>query len=277
LKAVTSKNATIGVIFAPTRLFDASADYYWIQLTNDIISASAAGGLGANYINVPTNVNGIPVGYPAYEVFPYVNAGITTTSGIDVDLRSRLAIGNVGTLTGEANYTHIIEYAYGYQGTTFDLAGTHGPQSISGDTGNPKDRATVSLTWERGPVNATLSVNYTGSFHITDPSSGYNTCLQALQGRSPPYASPIQLGVTTLPAAWYGYCSVAHFTSANLYANYALTERVSIHGSVTDLFNSAAPVDLQTYGGGGALAYNAALHQDGAVGRFFLLGATFTF
>ncbi len=73
------------------------------------------------------------------------------------------------------------------------------------------------------------------------------------------------------------YCSVAHFTSANLYVNYAATDHFSVHGSITNLFNSDAPVDLQTYGGGAELHYDASLHQDGAVGRFFLLGATYRF
>jgi iron complex outermembrane recepter protein len=303
LKAVTSKNATFGVIFEPTPVFNASVDYYWIQLNNDIISASAAGGLGApfltlirgapatlaqctntttngtpcNTVNVPTNVNGVPVGYPAYEVVPYVNAGITTTSGIDVDLRSRFEIGELGRLTADITFTRILEYEYGYQGTTFDLAGTHGPSSISGDTGNPRDRAVATLTWDKGPASATLTVNYTSSFSITDPSAGYNTCVQALESGAPSAYGPVVSGLTTLPAAWAPYCSVAHFTSVNLYANYALTNHFSVHGSVTNLFNSDAPVDLQTYGGGAELHYDAALHQDGAVGRFFLLGATYRF
>jgi len=46
---------------------------------------------------------------------------------------------------------------------------------------------------------------------------------------------------------------------------------------VTNLFNANPPLDLQTYGGGGNLAYDAALHQDGAVGRYFTLGATYRF
>jgi hypothetical protein len=37
-----------------------------------------------------------------------------------------------------------------------------------------------------------------------------------------------------------------------------------------------APVDLQTYGGGAELAYST-LDQDGAIGRFFLVGATYKF
>ena len=49
-----------------------------------------------------------------------------------------------------------------------------------------------------------------------------------------------------------------------------------MHGSITNLFDQVAPVDLQTYGGGAEYAYST-LDQDGAVGRFFLVGATFKF
>jgi hypothetical protein len=48
-----------------------------------------------------------------------------------------------------------------------------------------------------------------------------------------------------------------------------------VHGSITNLGNSDAPIDLQTYGGGAELHYDAALEQDGAVGRLFMLGATY--
>ena len=208
---------------------------------------------------------------------PYVNAGITTTAGIDVDLRSRFDLGAIGRLTAEINYTRITEYEYGFQGTTFYLAGTHGPTSISGDTGNPRDRAVATLTWDKGPLSTSLTVNYTSSFSITDPSANLNTCLAALQSGAPSAYGPAVAGLASLPAAWQPYCRVAHFTSANLYVNYAATEHFSVHGSITNLFNSDAPVDLQTYGGGAELHYDASLHQDGAVGRFYLLGATYRF
>jgi iron complex outermembrane receptor protein len=203
-----------------------------------------------------------------------VNAGITTTSGIDVDLRTRWDVGP-GKLTGELNYTHIIEYDYGYAGTTYHLAGTHGPSSISGDTGNPKDRAVLSLTWEQGPIASTLSVNYTSSFSIVDPSSGYNTCLEAISSGAPSAYGPVWAAPATLPAAWSQYCSIAHFTEVNLYARYQVNDHFDVHGSITNLGNSDAPIDLQTYGGGAELHYDAALEQDGAVGRFFMLGATY--
>ncbi|HXY96404.1 MAG TPA: TonB-dependent receptor [Steroidobacteraceae bacterium] len=295
LKAVTSKNATFGVIFEPLPQFNASVDYYWIQLNNDIISASAAGGLGASFLqlvrgpqevepvctNTPVSGNCTtanvltPVGVPEYTVVPYVNAGITTTSGIDVDLRTRWDLGAAGSLKGEINYTHIIEYDYGYAGTTFHLAGTHGPTSISGDTGNPANRAVATLTWEKGPLSTSLSVNYIGSFSMIDPSAGYNNCLESIAAGAPSAYGPVISPPAVLPAAWNQYCTVAHFTELNLYSAYQVTEHFDIHGSITNLANSDAPVDLQTYGGGAELHYDAALHQDGAVGRFFLLGATY--
>lgn len=298
LKAVTSTNATFGVIYEPIKALSVSVDWYHIELKNDIISASSAGGFYVDSIQLvrgpsatlaqctatttggtpcPTANVATPVGYPSYTVVPYVNAGETKTSGFDVDMKSRFDLGDFGRLKAELNYTYISQYELVANNQTFDLAGTHGPQSISGDTGNPKSRAVASMTWDAGAFSSTISVNYQSSFSIVDPSSGYNNCMQALKGRSPSaYGSAISSTVTTLPSQWYSYCSVDHFTSVNLFAAYQATDHLQVHGSITNLFGSVAPVDLQTYGGGAELAYST-LDQDGAVGRFFLVGATYKF
>jgi iron complex outermembrane recepter protein len=296
LKAVTSTNATFGVIFEPLQQLNVSVDWYRIQLNNDIINVSEAGSLG-NFISLTrgpqvvlpvctnTTTNGTPcttanvltpVGYPAFLDFPYINAAVTKTSGIDVDLRSRFDLGPIGRITGEFNYTYVSQYELETGGVTYDLAGTHGPSSISGDTGNPKQRAVASLTWDNGPATVTLSANYSGAFSITDPTLGYNTCLIAIKDSGVGYGAAIPAGVTTLAPQWNQFCSVHHFTSFNLYGNYAVTDHFSVHGSVRNLFNSQPPVDLQTYGGGALYRYTT-LDQDGAVGRFFLVGATYRF
>jgi iron complex outermembrane receptor protein len=298
LKAVKSTNATFGVIFEPIKALSVSVDWYHIELKNDIISASSAGGFYVDSVQLvrgppatlaqctatttggtpcPTANVATPVGYPAYTVVPYVNAGSTKTSGYDLDLKGKFDLGDFGRLKAELNYTYIAQYELIANSTTFDLAGTHGPQSISGDTGNPRSRAVASLTWDEGPFSSTISVNYQSSFSIVDPSSGYNNCLQALQGRSPSaYGSAISSSVKSLPSQWYPYCSVGHFTDVNLYAAYQASDHLQLHGSITNLFGSVPPVDLQTYGGGAELAYST-LDQDGAVGRFFLVGATYKF
>ena len=279
-------NATFGVIFEPLKAFSVSVDWYYIKLTNDIISASSAGGFYTDAIalvrgapaklpqctiTAPTGSSCdpvsvfTPVGYPAYTVIPYVNAGSTKTSGYDLDMRSQFDLGDFGRLKAEINYTFIAQYELIANDTIFNLVGTHGPQSISGDTGNPRQRAVASVTWEEGPFTSTVSVNYQSSFSIVDPSSGYSTCLQALQGRSPSaYGSAISSTVTALPSQWNQYCAVQHFTDVNLYAAYQANDHLQLHGSITNLFNSQPPVDLQTYGGGAELAYST-LDQDGAV------------
>jgi iron complex outermembrane recepter protein len=296
LKAVTSTNATIGVIFEPISAFNVSVDWYRIQLNNDIVSALETGGL-SDYIFISrgpreplavctnTTTNGTPcntanvltpVGIPEYTLFPYINAGTTRTSGIDVDLRSHFDLGNVGRLSAELNYTYISQYEISANGFLADVAGTHGPSEVSGDTGNPRQRAVAYLTWDKGPATVTLSANYTGAFKITDPTEGWTTCLVAIQTSGDGYGAAIPATVTTLAPQWNQYCSVQHFTSFNLYGSYAVTDHFSMHASIRNLFNTQPPVDLETYGGGALYRYTT-LDQDGAVGRFFLLGATYRF
>jgi iron complex outermembrane recepter protein len=296
LKAVTSTNETLGIIFEPISQFSVSVDWYRIILNNDIISASSAGGL-SNFVSIVrgapekapvctnTTTNGTPcttaieetpVGVPIYFNFPYENAGITKTSGFDIDLRSHFDVGAFGTLSGSLNYTYITQYELEVAGVTYDLAGTHGPSVVSGDTGNPKMKAVATVTWDKGPASVTATVNYTGAFTLTDPSTNYNTCLAAIEGSGDSYGSAINQSLTTLPSAWFPYCSVHHFTDVNLYARYAATDHISVHGAITNLFNTPPPVDLQTYGGGAAYRYST-LDQDGAIGRFFQAGVTVKF
>jgi len=297
LKAVTSQNATFGVIFEPVSAFNVSVDWYYIKLTNDIWSASATGDLSTTYSSLvrgpsvtlpmctvtvgPTgNCQPVPtltpVGYPQYLLFPYVNAGTTKTSGFDIDMRGRFDIGSAGTLTASITYTYISQYEIEYLGQTFDVAGTHGPTSVSGDTGNPKQRGVGTLTWDKGPASATVTVNYTGAFTLTDPTQGWNTCLASIQGSGDGYGSAIMPTVTSIASEWVPYCSVHHFTSVNLYGAYNVTDHFQVHAAITNLFNTEPPVDLQTYGGGALYRYTT-LEQDGAVGRFFLLGASYKF
>jgi len=143
----------------PVKQFNVSVDYYNIKLTNDIISAFEAGGL-TNYTSIVrgpqeilpfinaagATVNQLtPVGTILFASYPYVNAGVTQVSGFDLDLRSFVDIDTIGRLSAQISYTHKISYAELVNGVIYQLAGTHGPSGISGDTGNPKDRAVLTL------------------------------------------------------------------------------------------------------------------------------------
>jgi iron complex outermembrane receptor protein len=290
LKAVQSTEYTGGIILEPIKQFNVSVDYYNIKLTNDIISAFEAGGLTnftssvrgpplvLPYVNgAGTTVNQLtPVGTIIFATYPYVNAGETQVSGFDIDVRSFVDLTPVDRLSARISYTHEISYLETFDGATYQLAGTHGPSGISGDTGNPKDRAVLTLAWDRGPVDVSATVNYTGAFAITDPSSGVLDCIDGLQYGYPSSYGARFTGLTSVPDA--SFCSVHSFTDVDLYGRYALSKQFSVHGSIVNLFNRQPPLDLQTYGGGGELAYDTAFGgQTGAVGRFFTIGATYKF
>src|SRR5207302_1409746 len=80
-----------------------------------------------------------------------------------------------------------------------------------------------------------------------------------------------------LPAGLLGYCDVKAFTDVDLYAQYAFSKHLSVHAAILNVFDSQPPVDLETYGASGNDPYNPAMHQAGAIGRFYNLGASYTF
>ncbi|MGH8290015.1 MAG: TonB-dependent receptor domain-containing protein, partial [Steroidobacteraceae bacterium] len=289
LKDVTSTNWTAGLILQPIQAASASFDYYNIKVNNDIVGANSLASFVGAPVRGPTEVlpecppthagnctaselvpTATPVGTIVYLPFPYENASSTSVSGYDVDFTYNWDMGRLGSVTGELMWTHEITYKLSLNGVTTELAGTHGPASISGDTGNPKDRITGKLSWREGPLTLTPSISYISHFTITDPSSGFPDCGSALT-----YNGFFPGGVT---AANEGFCNVNYFLETNLYAAYQMTGNFQVHASVTNLFNKAPPVDVMTYGSGSYFyPYDAAFAEDGAVGRFMTLGVTYNF
>ena len=286
LQNVKSTNWTAGVVIQPINAASVSVDYYNIKLDNDIIPVFEAGSGFAGdislvrgpQINLPyccgtgnsLITQQTPVGLILEESFPYVNASSTKTSGLDLDLQYHWDMGRIGRFTGEATWTHEITYNLTFGTTSYDLAGTHGPSGVSGDTGNPKDRINWRLSWTKGPLTITPSINYIGHFSIVDPSSNIPDCATAIA-----YGGNFPQGVT---AKNQQFCNIGYFLETDVYGAYQLTTNFMLHASVTNLFNKQPPTDVQTYGSGSTfLPYDAALHQDGAVGRYFLLGFDYDF
>jgi iron complex outermembrane recepter protein len=286
LKPERSTNYTFGVIATPIEQIKLSVDYWDIKIKQDVVSASELVNLGVpaqslqfTIVRGPqvilpqvqpngTLVNELtPVGLIDFQAFPYVNATQTEVNGIDVDLASHVDIGKAGKLSATLNYTHMFHYYLSAPGVpTTDLAGTHGPSGVSGDTGNPKDRAVLSLSWDRGPWDVTGTVNYIGKFDLTDPSIGIDTCGESIIG------SGKWVGVYNGPAS---FCQVDRFVDVDLYAEYTFGDHFRVHGAILNVFDKPPPLDMQTYGSAGN--YSNAFHDAGAIGRFFNIGATYTF
>jgi iron complex outermembrane recepter protein len=291
LKDVTSTNFTAGFLLQPVEQASVSVDYYNIKINNNLTLAFGAGGLGAGTTSLvrgsptalpycPSSFTSgctasqlvsatTPVGAILYEAYPYVNASSTNVSGYDVDLLYHWSMGRIGRFTGEATWTHELTYQLTVGGSTYELAGTHGPSGVSGDTGNPKDRFNVSLSWTKGPLTITPSASFISHFSIADSSSGIPTCADALayNGNFP--------GGTVAPDQRQ-FCTVKYFLETSLYGSYQLNGSLELHASVRNLFNKQPPVDVQTYGGGSYFfPYDPALHEDGVVGRYMTIGFTY--
>jgi len=292
LQPETSRNFTVGFIVRPVDNVDLAFDYYDIKVNQDIQSGTNIFVLSGGNLNLFPIVRGAPVSLPfctadnqcttltttpvgpvAYQSFSYFNATETQVQGVDMDFASHFDLGYVGRLTAKVDITYQMHYYFSYGGVTYDLAGTHGPEIISGDTGNPKARGAASLTWDKGPMDVTASVNYVGRFNLTDPTAGLPDCTTAIATGGLQQRFPNGVPQSILN----NYCYVKAFTDVDLNAQYTLTKNMKVHLSILNVFNTPPPVDLQTYGASGNAPYDAAMHQIGAVGRYFTVGGVYTF
>lgn len=283
LQPEKSKSGTLGVILEPIKGWSSTVDLYKIKIDNQIIAGPGgfapvrasspitqvcADGSGGSYTCAPgtgDNTVGPVLYYPNH----YVNANSTTTSGIELNSKYKFKLGDYGTLLANLDWSHTASYILDQPGFgAKQLAGTHGPFVIGGDTGNPKDRINAVFTWDKDAWQVTTAFNWISGYNLTDPSYfGYlDTCAAGatVDGWFPFKAPPSQ------------YCNVASFLDTDLTIRYKATKNLTVHFGITNLFDRQPPVDVSTYGGG-ALPYNPSMHLQGAIGRFVNAGVNYNF
>ena len=294
LQPEKSKSFTLGLILEPIQNWSTTLDYYQISLDNQIIPAAAVAGFDPLATAVRSNPQTVTfgdgstgissVGPIQYSTVPYVNGQKTVTSGLEFETRYRFKLPDASRMTVGFQLTHVLKYDLTLNGTTFELAGTHGPAIVSGDTGNPRDRAQFTLAWDKGPFTIAATANYVSGYDVTDPSNGVNTCDDALNstsGAGVGYNNQF-VSLATAPPQ---YCRVHSFTYMNLTGQYRINNALTIRAGITNLFDRQPPLDVATYGGTGSNSssagtgapYNPSLHQIGAVGRAFSLGVDYKF
>jgi iron complex outermembrane receptor protein len=272
LKPEKSTSLTFGAIFEPNHTYNATLDYYYIKIQDQIISVGQLGQLGLNnaaslgtiiYRDSSQNI--------LYDTYPFINANTTTTSGLDLDLAAKYDLHDNGRLHADLQVSYILQYDLTAQGVTYHLAGTHGPAFVSEDTGTPRTRANFTLGWAKGPFDITGTLNYIRHFTVTDPSEGIPDCATSLAPEFPNGNPPAQ------------FCRVGSFTTLNVNGRYNVNDHLQLHAGVVNLLNQHAPFDLQTFGSAGNGAqqggapYNPSFHQDGAIGPMITIGGTYTF
>jgi iron complex outermembrane receptor protein len=252
-----------GIVLQPVKWASVSADWYKIIRTNYIFGGASSlirGSPTSDFPNLPGPVIGV--------VSPYQNLGKDVTSGLEFDAQARHELPGYGTLSFHGTWTHLFYYNLcGAFGTAFveslacvDVAGTHGPQQISGNTGTPKDRGQAIFAWDQGPYEAGFNINYVSGYDLTDPSVGAN-------------GPPSQPG--NCLSGWYTPCRVASFTDVDLFGHYDLTKRLQISGHILNVLDKDAPFDPQAQYG--RLNYSANWAQQGGIGRFFQVGLRYAF
>ena len=264
IKPETSKSYSLGMVLEPIKNISLSIDW-WKIVRDGEINGSDPGAVVAN-----------PAGYPDAEIVrgeptsnfpglagpilmvkaPYLNAGKTKTSGIDLDLRGKYNAGEYGRFNSGVTVTYMKEFTRtNADGTVLEFAGTHGDVNLSGNGGTPKTKVRLTLGWDQGPVNITANMNYVSS--ISNKNDVNGDCLD-VDANDVPYKN----------------CRIASFTTTDLFAKWNVTKQWELTASITNLFDKMAPLDVQTYG---RINYNPSLHQSGAVGRYFTLGGRYTF
>jgi iron complex outermembrane receptor protein len=289
LSSERSDNWTLGTIFEPTKWLYTSADYFNYRIKNQIWSPFELGGLRAfeTYVRGPGTtlpaINALtgasagnqptPTGLILYKSFPYVNAAVTTITGFDFEIRLKFDLQEYGRFVADLNATHQFKYEIISAGKRkFELAGTQGPSGVSGDTGNPRNRATLNLTWDKGPAEVSLNMNYVGRFSTNDPSEGQPApCDGPPVGFSTTYTGPFG----ALPFPQKNLCYVASWTDFDLYASYRIGKHWTLHGTILNLFDRAPSFDASTYGAPGG--FYSTLENAGAIGRFFSGGVRYDF
>jgi iron complex outermembrane recepter protein len=313
-----AKSYTLGLIVEPLPGTSATLDYWRVDRKNEILQAdpasiipagqcqSSCDGLSDDDPPVPNGsvdlrnqqVKGAqPNTFLYYDSEGalttvtgfYRNAARTKTDGIDLELRHKMSLGEVGKLTAQLNWTHVNKFQRtDSEGVTLEYAGTHGPLALSSGGGTPKDKATLSLSWDRGPWTVTGAMNYVGSIKMIDhkgetTSQDLNpdgtpsgTITNGNTGVTYPDAGQYDCGVFDTNGNVYNKCKLPSFTTFDLFAKWTPIKNLDINVSIQNLFDRKAPFDpylALSYG----INYNQAWHQAGAVGRFFTLGAKYNF
>ena len=283
LQPEKSTSATFGLILEPVKGWATTIDYYQVEINGQVNTASLLPNFVPNFVRGPivdtvisdggtaTHIGPSSVGQIAYATSGYTNVGSTKTTGIDIDTSYKFKLGEYGSLKAGLQFSHQISFLLTFLDQKYELAGTHGPSGVSGDTGNPKNRAQLSLGYDKGPLNVTTTFNYVGSYSALDPSVSANNCKSV----SKDVAGRNYFGNFDVPAQ---YCTIKSFVSANMTATYKLNKNWTLHGTVLNMFDAQPPIDVATYGNAGnVLGYNANLHQAGANGRAINIGAAYQF
>jgi iron complex outermembrane recepter protein len=187
LKPELSKSFTVGFVLAPSSDFSAAFDYFSIERYDEISSRdtayvlareglpgyidaiSRAGVSGddkrradrANQLDPSANISW-DAGQLTTLLLQYENFGKTQSSGIDIDMKGRIALQDEVQLLLDLNATYML------RSRAWDIdANTYRPSRV-GLRNMPRLRAVFSAAWAKGPWTTGLRFNYTSRMALNN-------------------------------------------------------------------------------------------------------------
>lgn len=302
VKPETAKSYTGGIVFRPFDATSIAVDYFRIDRDNEITSADQStivGGLpttGEPLSRIPgTQPNSFlyydTEGQLATISGPFSNLAETSTDGIDIDIRQEFDVTDRDRIEIALNWTNVFSFSKTTpDGTEFEYAGTQGPYALSSAGGTPRNRGTLEVAWTRDLFSVSGRLNYVSGMRMIDHQGEELHEVVGLDGETwdgthatstfeGAYYNVDPNGIVcgvynpdgSVP---YGDCKTPDFLTLDLYGKFNLSDRMEISASILNATNKHAPFNPYTYG---AINYNPAFTQDGAVGRYFTVGARFSF
>jgi iron complex outermembrane recepter protein len=242
LEPEKSKNYNFGIVLEPTRDLNVAVDYYRIRQNNLVLRDSNAYIIGQALANNPLFVDKVirdpATGFIVYTVRKVRNINFLITSGFDIDLNYKFNIADVGKFTVASNINYV---------SRWDIALTPGSGVLTESAGSnnysttPRVRGNLSVGYERGPWNSTLTYRYIHKYTQTG---------SAVQNE------------------------VGRYEDMDLYLAYTGIKNLTISGSVRNLMDRKPPFDA-FYANNFSIPYDFALYD--ARGRYYTVGLKYSF
>ncbi|WP_229419213.1 TonB-dependent receptor [Pseudoduganella dura] len=262
LQPETSKGVTLGMVWDPFEGTSVALDGWKIKRENEInpLPYNEAAALPTAIRNDNNLVVGGVVqpgtGTLVLTQAPYRNSSYTEISGVDLDVKQRLRLGDWGRATLGVVVTHVASWSRHESATTvYQFAGTHGNCDTSNCAGTPKNKVNLSASWD---INAW---NFSGNLNWRDK-------MKNIYFEGGPCASTLANGQPGTKD-----CEIASFTTLDLSTRFNVNKQLTLFASVNNAFDKIAPLDPLTYGG---ISYNP-MDSSGAIGRYFKIGASYKF
>jgi iron complex outermembrane receptor protein len=289
LKPETAKSFSFGAILNPTRNLEILVDYYRIRKQDETALLSPQfiidhpeqypGRVIRDNSQLLVGANGqpIPDSGPISQVNrAYVNQGSTEISGIDVEIAYRKALGQMGSLSANLDYSYTLSFRRAERpgDAETNVAGTAGAISdwatSVGDIARHKAR--LSAHWTRGPHWLSGSVDFVSAISLLRRSDNHDVYPEPFcqYGAGQP-ASAKQLGGMPKFSDYNNSCEVKSWTTVGVAYAYTGIKDLTLAFNIRNLFDVAAPYDPRYPVEG----FNSQLHN--GVGRYFKVSATYKF